>query len=144
MYAVADEMAAHAAPYSPCKKGCNACCYMAVAMTEPEAAMLGQAIGRKPKKPKQWAFRDGLVEMAWVGKQRPCTFLQDGACSIYANRPLACRAHLNMGASADACDMSEVRETATLNLSVLDTVYAAICPTTHLAELRTYFPCRRP
>lgn len=139
---LADEITEHAREYSPCRKGCNHCCHMATMVSEPEAAMIGALIHKSPKKPKQWAdFRDkDAIADAFLGAGKACSFLDNGVCSIYEHRPLACRVHMSMGASSAACEMDQTRTLPLLNLSELDKAYAMISATLHMADIRAYFP----
>lgn len=84
----ADAIAEGYAPVSACKAGCSHCCHIPVKISQAEAQALGKAIGRKPLAPAQHG-----PEPAY---QEPCSFLQDGRCSIYSERPAVCRYHLNM------------------------------------------------
>jgi Fe-S-cluster containining protein len=90
-------------PPPACKRGCIHCCYNQVALTEPEALFLGlHLLGtRSPERLRDLAVRaqtlaDGLQGKSWqeIGMMRhrlPCLFLEDGGCSVYPARPLACR-----------------------------------------------------
>lgn len=127
-------------PYAACKSGCSHCCHMAVAVSEPEAAMIGQAIGRKPAKPKKWMFTGEDRDEVDIGSSNPCTFLVGGQCGIYENRPLACRIHFHMGPNADPCNLDAPRLTANFNLTMFDQVYAVAGRSNHLADIRDYFP----
>jgi uncharacterized protein len=150
LYQIADEMTAAAAPYSPCKRGCSACCHMATLISEPEAEMMAAALRIKIHKPKTWPFFDLKTGVAheyrdqfsetFFGYEKPCTFLVNNECSIYEHRPLACRVHLNMGANAEPCQMDAGRETAMLNLLKLDEAYAMIGMTARMHDIREYFP----
>ncbi len=86
-----------------CRKGCTACCYIPLAVTAVEAiaatAMLLRdeaAVARirtaraQPNGAERWRRRI------------PCMLLHDGACAIYAQRPLPCRAYVSL--SAVRCD----------------------------------------
>lgn len=64
-----------------CKKGCVWCCYSTVAATVPEILLAwtsGQGQARAPIAPAPAA-------------KPPCLMLREGACTIYAARPLMCR-----------------------------------------------------
>lgn len=96
-----------------CERGCNACCRLFVSVSYPEAATIVTQFPDAVKRAHQAleAERDavralqkslGISDMldgkshrdmagAWWALQRPCSFLVDGECSIYAARPLTCR-----------------------------------------------------
>ncbi|XXJ21122.1 YkgJ family cysteine cluster protein [Desulfovibrio caledoniensis] len=90
-------------PPLACKRGCIHCCYNQVALTEPEALFLGlHLLGtRSPERLRDLADKaqrlaDDLTGKSWqeIGMIRhklPCLFLEDGGCSVYPARPLACR-----------------------------------------------------
>jgi Fe-S-cluster containining protein len=92
-----------------CRKGCNECCSQIFQITELEAAHISAAIKKMPsdqqRQIKQRALqylreREGLLARhdipdAWgslpkPGLRLPCPALEQGACSIYAHRPLIC------------------------------------------------------
>ena len=105
-----------------CKKGCGACCAQLVPISEIETREIAKLIKSYPK-PKKKALMDkfnaakkqfvdeGIWELltnpekisedqirplghAYFSQQIPCPFLEDGACSIHAIRPLSCREFL--------------------------------------------------
>lgn len=90
-----DKIVEAAKGLAPCRKGCNHCCHMATLVHLEEAQAIAKATGAKMTMPK--AFN---VELWNVEKLRArydgvaCRFLVNGACSIYAERPLACRMHV--------------------------------------------------
>lgn len=103
-----------------CRKGCDACCYYVVPVSQPEAANLWRAVCLLPDDKRARALqrfdtaarailapgdttarqhagevlRRGTLDQIskWYrGLNLPCPLLEDGACMIYADRPLACR-----------------------------------------------------
>ena len=109
-------------PPIACKRGCIHCCYNQVALTEPEALFLGlHLLGtRSPKRlrelaDKAQALAEGLKGKSWqeIGMNRhrlPCLFLEDGGCSVYPARPLACRGWNSVDESM--CRLSNLSEDA--------------------------------
>ena len=92
VYALVEKVVAIARPVSPCKKGCAHCCHIPVLITNDEAELIGRRIGVKPANAPVRYKGDPLPAS---GYDTPCVFLDaHGACSIYENRPLACRAYL--------------------------------------------------
>ena len=90
-----------------CREGCAGCCHMAVHATWPEAVTVAGLLS-----PRQSASLNSYVERlqgalpeltdlkSYLKRHRqtlgPCPFLDaQGACSIYAARPLSCRALLS-------------------------------------------------
>jgi len=105
-----------------CKKGCAACCRYLVHVSESEAYYLHELVERLPE-PRRSQVRERFAEARrrlqqagfletlqqfpmWTGPeihqrgqayhalQIPCPFLEDESCSIYADRPIACREYL--------------------------------------------------
>lgn len=135
-----------ATPYVACSKGCNHCCHIQVAITGLEAQLLGNRIGVKPSVLKPPRLRP-QTDFDYT---TPCTFLEDGACSIYENRPFVCRSHSSFETTADACritdDNGERRQGVQLMtpdypgvkeaLNVVVNAYGK----TEYADIRDYFP----
>lgn len=69
-----------------CRRGCAFCCYVDVVVTPLEAVRLG---GRA---------RPGSGEAA--AHRKPCPLLADGACTVYEQRPFACRSIFSEDARA--------------------------------------------
>lgn len=102
-----------------CRAGCGACCRQIVPVSEPEARDLARVVAHMPAE-RQSRVRArfdaalarleaaGLLDRAmdlkpeeanafalqWFGQQVACPFLEDEACSIHPDRPLACRQYL--------------------------------------------------
>ena len=105
-----------------CKQGCAACCRYLVHVSESEAYYLYELVERLPE-PRRSQVRERFAEArrqlqqagfletlqqfpVWTGReihergqayhalQIPCPFLEDESCSIYADRPVACREYL--------------------------------------------------
>ena len=94
-----------------CRAGCWFCCTTPVAVTVFEAAMLKSAIMALPEVEQRaiWdrlqahvAAQDQALAAADAGRvtfQRRCPLLSDeGTCSVYEGRPLACRSALSLDA----------------------------------------------
>ena len=102
----------------PCARGCTACCHGpfdvsaadVVLLLDGFAALAPDLQRRVLAQAKHITARIAVVEPAWqaphdvgeLGEVRfdalttaladePCPFLQDGSCSIYADRPFVCR-----------------------------------------------------
>ncbi|MBC7752521.1 MAG: YkgJ family cysteine cluster protein [Candidatus Saccharibacteria bacterium] len=77
-----------------CKNGCSNCCHMQVILQQTEADAIGFMIGRKPVQLDiNFKIKDPLKS---YGRDTPCTFLVNGGCSIYENRPFMCRYYVNL------------------------------------------------
>lgn len=84
-----------------CKRGCSSCCHIPVALTQTEADIIGDAIGREAATPKY------STEVDYSATGTACTFLVNDECSIYENRPLACRLCFNMDEDETLCQLFE-------------------------------------
>lgn len=95
-----------------CFKGCDGCCYQAILTTPPEALLLAEAL---IKSNRAISFLPQLREEAllyekttpnmtkeerksWFDIKHPCTFLNEHLCSIYPDRPQACRTYMVISA----------------------------------------------
>lgn len=109
-------------PPIACTSGCIHCCYNQIALTEPEAIVLGLHL-LETRDTQQLldlqAKTSGLVESLkgkrWqeIGMARhslPCLFLENGNCSVYPARPFACRRWNSV--DADMCQQSNLTENA--------------------------------
>lgn len=86
-----------------CRKGCTACCYIPLAVTAVEAIAAAAAVLRD--EPAVGRVRSSGAQPSGAERWRrriPCVLLQEGACTIYAQRPLPCRAYVSL--SAAHCD----------------------------------------
>lgn len=110
LYQLVDEFAAYAKGRVPCKKGCSHCCYIAAPISVTEAQMIAEATGieAKPLKPGRLVLDEykNIKGFSW-GYHNPCTFLKDGACSIYEHRPLVCRTHFILDEDELLCVIRE-------------------------------------
>lgn len=115
-----------------CKSGCNACCKIQVVVYAPEAQRIARYLNQPENAARKDAFLaaypawrdqlgDGPERLAETGKDPSrkaeydklhvelwhkgvmCAFNHDGACSIYAVRPLVCR-NANALDTAERCD----------------------------------------
>jgi Fe-S-cluster containining protein len=121
---VIDDMAAAGRPIQ-CRKGCSACCSYLVALSLPEVYSLRQIVASMPAECRVpvlhaciHAARKILdpsvldqyhisrstdmtqINQWYAGLRLKCPFLSAGSCSIYEQRPLACREHLVVTPSA--------------------------------------------
>jgi len=84
-----------------CREGCHHCCYLRVQASVPEVFLLAQWLQARREagdfellraKLRTASADPRVLSLTDKPKQRiPCVLLEDGACSAYAGRPLACR-----------------------------------------------------
>lgn len=144
---LADGFSKAITPYTPCKDGCSHCCHMAVAISDTEAHIIAGYIG---KKPAVMGTIEKFIEDTATYQQEyagvPCTFLEEGKCSIYSVRPIACRTHHNLAPTNENCkitkDLAVAEETWSLNVFELSqaAVSLAMNMGDGFADLRHYFP----
>lgn len=101
IYAFADELHIRREPFIACRRGCSDCCHINVMISELEAETIATAIARKAA---QLATSISHPLDKFLGT--PCPFLDEEVCSIYTNRPYACRAHASFYTSAYLCEPS--------------------------------------
>jgi len=105
---IADAAAKVIAPFTPCGKGCSACCHNPAIISELEAMAVAEATGAKLETPRRIFDADAGVEARreyfshYAGVA--CPFLKSGMCSIYAHRPVVCRVQHSIEDSPAGCD----------------------------------------
>lgn len=140
IYSVLDEYSELRAPHVACKQGCDDCCHMNLQITSLEAERIEKAAGRKAKVPRANTFHK---PDRYAGV--PCPFLKDRACSIYADRPLMCRAHASFDDDAYWC-APERMNTVTLPLVEIKPAKLAVslvamqAKAPSFADIREFFP----
>ena len=82
------EIAGHQAQNLACARGCHACCAPGLTVTAVEAAAIAAHL--ETLSDQGLAVQELAAQAPWHGTR--CSFLGgDGACSIYAVRPVVCR-----------------------------------------------------
>jgi len=94
LYAAMAQISDAVAPFVACKAGCTSCCHYKVSVFPLEARLI-----------EAWTGHRRLPTPAPVQEfhGQPCPFLKSGRCSIYAHRPMACRQHFALTATAHWC-----------------------------------------
>lgn len=94
-----------------CKAGCHYCCFAQVAITPPEALLIGHMVKCAYSARDQLNLMHHidhnlklthgrtLQERIDVWQNTPCIFLKSRECSIYTARPLICRAWHSLDAA---------------------------------------------
>lgn len=103
--ALADQFVAALAPIAACHRGCNHCCSMQTLIYRFEAVALAEVTGRAmvelPYRP-----HDVVIKESTRLPRKECVFLSDGACSVYAHRPMICRVHHSLNRNSSDCKLS--------------------------------------
>lgn len=142
----ASRLSQHLEGCTACHKGCHGCCHMAVAMPALEAEQIGLAIGVKSLQPVS-LLHDPVGAMAldeamesYMGVA--CPFLEDNLCSIYENRPMACRLHHNVSDFAILCDLEKNpgSDTPALNFNMMHILVVKLLYEGGFNDIRAYFP----
>jgi Fe-S-cluster containining protein len=86
-----------------CAAGCDFCCYLPVDVLAPEAFRIATHLEqtRSPEELATVVYRLGAQGQYDFGV-RPCVFLANGRCSIYAVRPMVCRSYNSL--SKERCE----------------------------------------
>lgn len=124
-------------PITACGSGCNYCCYQAVSVSELEVRAISKLTGRKYTKPKNTSVHEDRKKYLGV----PCTFLDKGRCSVYEERPLICRTHLNLSNVNEICKVGNdlSHDVPYLDTSALTPAIGLICGV-DFHDIRDWFP----
>ncbi|MCC5611026.1 YkgJ family cysteine cluster protein, partial [Nostoc sp. CHAB 5834] len=126
---------------SACSTKCSHCCHIDVHVPKVEAKLIAKATGRKlnreleAKPMLEWSERKSF-------KGSPCTFLNDGMCSIYAHRPLVCRTLINMDDVSVLCELVPDVPVPVpyLNTMSLQEAFSLLTQNEPVADIREWFP----
>jgi hypothetical protein len=91
-------------PPLACRKGCAHCCRVNVEVNIVEAARLAEIVRHMPAERRADVIRRlKSADADWQQADRqesryrhPCPFLEGSECSIYEDRPLACRSYVSV------------------------------------------------
>jgi Fe-S-cluster containining protein len=136
---VADQFAAEVVPYSACRHGCSYCCHTPIAISTLEAQLIGDFIGKAPRKATARQSREEIEHY----HRQPCPFLVGGKCSIYSARPMACRLMFNMADSPYFCNTDiepEDSHVTQLNLKDVEFAFTGTFMGAGFADIRDFFP----
>ena len=139
---LADGVVKAAAGIAPCKKGCNHCCKMATLVSIQEAQVIAIETGAKMTMPARFNQFGEIMQQQHAGV--PCTFLTDEGCSIYEQRPFACRVHYSVDADNLLCEMvpGETIRSPNFNAQEYDEAFVAAfggALTMKYADIREFF-----
>ena len=142
---IADEAAKVIAPFTPCSKGCSACCHNPAIISEFEAMLIAQSTGTPAATPERVFDPTAAAETRREYHSHhagvACSFLKDGLCSIYAQRPTVCRVQHSLDDSATGCDGG--RQPAALELTEIYQAERRMMGRLMIyADIREFFPVR--
>ncbi|WP_213664025.1 YkgJ family cysteine cluster protein [Stutzerimonas stutzeri] len=136
---LADRAAAVVAKNSACSKGCSQCCHISVAINEVEAGIISQVTGLKFRRQSPLVANSDLTNK-YFGQ--PCPFLKGQSCSIYAERPMACRLHFAISNTAVMCDTQvppELSAVVNMDFRKFWFEYMSVLHVSNMADIRDYF-----
>lgn len=136
---IAQAMSKAIVPHSACRSGCSYCCHTSVAVSQLEAQMIGDAIGLAPLSVAPRQSREEIEQY----HRKPCPFLKDSKCSIYAVRPMACRLMFNMANTPYFCNTDinpEDSHVTQLNLKDIELAFTGTFLDAGFADIRDFFP----
>lgn len=130
-----------------CRRGCSHCCHIPVAISDVEARVIGKAVGREPVRPAGALSTEVAMQLRTLpgtpaaGYGDPCPFLDQGECSIYAHRPLSCRAQVNLDADDLLCRLQPGVEIPVpyADATKLKALYVMFQPAALWADIRAFF-----
>lgn len=147
LIALADEHVTALAPLVICKVGCSHCCKISVPILEHEAVRLAEASGRTMRRLDHRTIEEVMTAgLEFVG--RPCPFLLNEKCSVYASRPLVCRVHHSLNDDVSACEenvsLKPTRHVLMYDPDALEMPYAYVNHKAHSDEpwgnIAEFFP----
>jgi Fe-S-cluster containining protein len=147
LVSIAESISKTLSPHLACSKGCNHCCYMAVAVSDYEADMIGRYLGRD--KVAAGMTVDKFAEAQTIERYTAvkCSLLgADGRCSVYPVRPMACRTHHNLAKNEDNCRITGIDRqgplptTPAINLNGFVGASALVLFRRQYADVREWFP----
>ena len=122
-----------------CKSGCHDCCHQRLSVAPIEAETIRAALAQLPPD-----VRARIADRAARGID--CAALEDGRCTIYADRPLVCRSHglpIRLDGRVENCFKNFTARTpdpdCILDQATLSTTLYAIDPKTERVDLRAIF-----
>lgn len=139
---IADEAMKVVAPSTPCRKGCSACCRIALPISLTQAADLAVLTGRKLTVPVRSAItlHDQIERDVKRFKGVPCPFLVGDECSVYEHRPMQCRVHHVIEADASRCEpLGDAQDIANYDLEWVSTPAIALGMGEFHADVREFF-----
>ena len=146
---VMSEVRALSEKFSACRSGCSNCCHQRVMLSQTEADLIGKNIAR-PAVQLQRDYK--MPDVDSYNQLTPCTFLVDGACSIYNSRPLMCRHFVNLDVDNLLCSFEnwelgkskhpDYLEVPTVKSGPILATYQKISAADLYGDIRDFFPAK--
>lgn len=114
-----------------CKKGCSHCCYMKVSVMRSEAMVLAEHIRTNPgsismKRLRRQAKAKTVKEWQQLSfPDQRCVFLKENLCTVYDDRPIACRYYFVVS-DPELCRLDNAGRRGTIVTNITATMHHAI------------------
>lgn len=128
-----------------CKKGCSHCCKIGITVLDVEAQLIAKKYNLELGTPDP----NNTDPIASRTNNAPCPFLANNECSVYSDRPMACRIKWNLSTHPELCDTeaNPGGQIPNLNMGKFDDIFvrSVIGPETRslvgrVADIREWFP----
>lgn len=136
---LADRIAEAMAPYAACREGCTHCCHKSVPISLHEAELLSAATGRQMRAVR---LASGPKTVEEDVPTDPCPFLVETSCSIYGQRPIACRVAFNLAEDNFFCDPAVAPPNSVppaMKMDVFLMAFAIIFSKQPVSDIRSFF-----
>lgn len=137
---------------SACRKGCAHCCHIAVTISRVEATLIFKATGRAlavPRNPVRLdmdmdaqALAIAQARLQQLKAPSPCPFLKESSCSVYEQRPIACRVLINLDDDDLLCRhvQGEMAAVPYADARSLKALALSAQASSEFADIRDFFP----